>query len=508
MKKFWQLEKLAIFASLALAIGMIATCRSAEAQTFTSLYSFEGFNGNANTHDGAVPLGLLQGTNGLLYGAALSGGAADAGDVYQINTSGEEYEILHSFDTQAGDPDGVNPTALMLGNNGFLYGGTGGSCGPAGDTECGIIFEMSSAGVETTVHDYCQDFDEQDGNCLDGTGPTAAMMQASNGDFYGTTYFGGTYKGGTLFKVTAGGKFTVLHSFCATTTSNGFCTDGSGGFSPLVEAPDGNLYGVSVTGGAPNNFGTIFRITLSSGAFSTVYTFCTQSGCPDGSYPNNGGVHAVYPLVVGTDGNLYGTTEQGGANDAGSLFKFTTSGTLTTVYSFCSTCTTGYSPQQIILGSDGNFYGTTTYGATDYGEIFQYTSAGVLTTLHTFEGTDGYGSGSYLMQDTNGNFYGTTYYGGVSSTNCNCGTVFELATGLSPFVTALPSSSATGKSVKILGTSLKGATSVTFNGTTATFKVNSASEITATVPTGATTGPIVVVTPSATLTSSVAFTIP
>jgi uncharacterized repeat protein (TIGR03803 family) len=237
----------------------------------------------------------------------------------------------------------------------------------------------------------------------------------------------------------------------------------------LVQATNGNLYGTTSTGGDTLNYfiglGTVFKITP-GGKLTTLYRFCEQFiPCTDGFYPYAG-------LVQATDGNLYGTTEYGGNNNCavgdpgcGTIFRITTSGELTTLYSFCGQvpCTDG-----------------------------AYPYAG-------------------LVQATNGTFYGTTYSGGdVADTNCvgGCGAVFSLSVGLGPFVETVPTSGEVGATVKILGNSLKGATSVTFKGTAATFKVVSSSEIITTVPTGATTGTVKVVTPSGTLSSNVAFLVP
>jgi uncharacterized repeat protein (TIGR03803 family) len=200
----------------------------------------------------------------------------------------------------------------------------------------------------------------------------------------------------------------------------------------------------------------------------------------------------------------------------------TPAGMLTTIYNFCtkSNCTDGSSPTAVLIqGSDLNFYGTTYSGGTNVnsscpsgcGTIFKAASSGAFMTLYDFcsQGgsscTDGYFAAG-LVQDTNGTFYGTAREGGTSSACVDgCGTVFSLSVGLGPFVETEPASRRVGRAVKILGTNLTGAASVTFNGTPATFTVVSASEITTTVPTGATTGPVQVVTPGGTLSSNVPF---
>jgi uncharacterized repeat protein (TIGR03803 family) len=203
-----------------------------------------------------------------------------------------------------------------------------------------------------------------------------------------------------------------------------------------------------------------------------------------------------------------------GVNDYGTVFKITPGGTLTTLYSFCSQtdCTDGMSPYAgLVQATDGNLYGTTSSGGgpyLDYGTVFKITPGGTLTTLYTFCSQSGCADGEEpeagLVQGTDGNFYGTTPVGGANGD----GTVFSLSVGLGPFVKTQPTSGEMGVAVKILGTSLTGATKVMFNRHPAVFKVVSSSLITTTVPAGATTGPVEVVTPSGTLLSNVPFQVP
>ena len=167
----------------------------------------------------------------------------------------------------------------------------------------------------------------------------AGLIQGADGDFYGTTFYGGAYSNGSIFKITQSGTLTTLYSFC----SQGFlCTDGNYPFAALVQATDGNFYGTTYEGGANTGVsaGTVFKITP-SGTLTTLYSFCSQSGCTDGSMPIAG-------LVQAANGDFYGTTQSGGANiDSGTVFKITPSGRLTTLYSFCqqSGCTeNGYWP--------------------------------------------------------------------------------------------------------------------------------------------------------------------
>jgi uncharacterized repeat protein (TIGR03803 family) len=219
-------------------------------------------------------------------------------------------------------------------------------------------------------------------------------------------------------------------------------------------------------------------------------------------------------LVQATNGNFYGTTGWGGANNFGTVFEITPGGKLTTLYSF--DLTDGSMPYiAMVQASDGNLYGTTTGGGPSAvpgtmnggdGTVFKITPGGELTTLHNFDGTDGAVVYGGLAQATDGNFYGTTTLGGTG--NCGpggCGTVFSLSVGLDPFVKTVPTSGEAGAAVIILGSDLTGASKVTFNGAAAEFTVVSSSEISATVPAGAGTGKVEVATPHGGLSSNVPF---
>src|SRR5581483_8973866 len=255
--------------------------------------------------------------------------------------------------------------------------------------------------------------------------------------FYGTTHFGGVpglgcgIGCGVLYRVSPTGTITTVHSF------GGYPNDGANPEGVLVQAGDGNFYGATYSGGS-HNLGSIFKVTP-AGQLTILYNFCSLAGCVDGKNPWVG-------LVLGTDGNLYGTS-QGGAHNAGAIFRVTPTGQFTTLYSFCSVsgCADGFFPQ---------------------------------TTL---------------MQDTNGKFYGVTESGGANA--LNGGVFYRLDVGLKPFVNLVTWTAKVGKTVEILGQGFTGATAVSFNGTPATFTVSSDTYLTAIVPDGATTGVVTVTTP-------------
>jgi uncharacterized repeat protein (TIGR03803 family) len=475
----------------------VASVVASSAQTFTSLASFDG------GPDGAQPwyLTVTQGADGNFYGETLFGGndtsscSAGCGTVFKVTPSGTLTGI-YSFCTLANCADGSRPSGLILGTDGNFYGATG----DGGAHSSGTVFKITPAGTLTTLYNFCSQTD-----CTDGAGGNG-LVQGSDGNFYGTTSGGGANNHGTLFKITPAGKLTTLYNFCSQTN----CDDGFEPAAGLTQGSDGNLYGTTGFGGAHNG-GTIYKITP-EGQFTTLYAFCSQKDCSDGE-------NSVAGLVQATNGNFYGTTQVGGIKTScrpygcGTIFELTPSGQFTTLYSFCSetACIDGTRPTSgLTLGNDGNLYGVTP-GGGERGVIFEITPAGDYSVLHHFcreaGCTDGVSPLAGVIQSTNGLFYGTTNYGGNSSSCTSCGTVYGLSTGLSPFVSALPAAGKAGRVVGIVGNNLTGATSVTFNGTPATFTVVSGTVIKATVPAGATTGTIQVTTPSGTLNSNVAFVV-
>jgi uncharacterized repeat protein (TIGR03803 family) len=463
----------------------------ASAQTLTTIYSF-------GSVDGLYPrVGLVQGTDGNFYGATAGGGANSHGTVFRVTPSGV-LTTLYDFCAQADCADGANPNGLIQGLDGYFYGTTNG----VGTSSSGTVFKITPAGVLTTLYSFCAKTD-----CGDGQYPQAALVQGTDGNFYGVTSNGGANSLGTVFVVTSNGQLRTLYSFC----SQAGCTDGQSPYTGLVQSTDGNFYGTTVAGGtncATGICGTAFRMTP-GGRLTTLYNFCSVAGCTDGAVPYSS-------LLQAADGNFYGATFAGGIpncpNGCGTIFKLTRNGQQTTLYSFCSqsACPDGYYPYAgLKQGTDGRFYGTTANGGQfTLGTVFKITAQAHLTTLYSFcsdfpfcsDGASPYGD---LLQGTDGKFYGTTTLGGGSSENA--GTIFRLTTGLGPFVETRPTSGKVGAKVIILGNKLTGSSSVTFNGVSASFTVVSATEITTKVPNGATTGTVSVITPHGTLSSNVVF---
>ncbi len=261
--------------------------------------------------------------------------------------------------------NGAQPTSsLVQGMNGQFYGTTtyGGNLTACSDG-CGTVFGITSLGKLTTLYNF-------DGT--DGAAP-GALMQATDGLLYGTTGVEGVNGYGTDFQISLAGKLTTLNSRVY--------SDGWEAVAPLVQATNGNFYGTAYDGGASSypGYGTVFEMTH-SGEVTQLFSFSLAS--PSGSNPSSGLVQAI-------DGNLYGTTVNGGANLAGTVYKITPAGVLTTLHNFADT--DGAVPfGNLIQATNGNFYGTTEeFGATGNGTVFEMTPSGALTTLHDFNDNDG-----------------------------------------------------------------------------------------------------------------------
>ena len=444
---------------------------------------------------GSNPGPVIQAIDGNFYGVTTYGTATGTatlntyGTVFRVTPQGA-LTTLYMFCALANCADGYEPNgSLAQAVDGNFYGTT--SNGGANGGRGGTVYKITPTGTLTTLYSFCAQ-----PNCTDGNGPVTGLTQAADGNFYGTTVGGGATGYGTVFKITPQGTLTTLHSFDGP-------VDGNEPTARLLQGSDGNFYGTTLFGYGDIGLGagTIFRISP-DGTFALLYGWsCSENKCLDGSNSSGG-------LIQSPNGNFYGTTEQGGADNYGVVFKMTPDGLVTPLFNFDSTDGSdpdAYGP--LLLATDKTFYGTTAEGgAFRWGTIFKITSAGKLTSLYNFcsqpNCSDGALAVEGLIQATDGTLYGTTDEGGV---NPNSGTFFSLTSGLVPFVETLLTSGRIGAGVVILGNNLGGTSSVSFNGTPAVFTILSKTAIRTTVPASATTGFVTVITPTGTLTSNKTF---
>jgi uncharacterized repeat protein (TIGR03803 family) len=445
-------------------------------QTVRELFSFS----NANSSAGPATVTLVQGRDGGLYGTTYGDGrtVTTDGAVFKVSTAGGKFTALHAF----ASADGTNPQGgLTLGADGNYYGTTiiGGTSG------AGTLFKVTPTGAFTALHQFASG--------SDGGSPFAPPIEAADGSLYGVTFEGNsdTNTNGNVFQYNpSSGLFTIILSLSQ---------DGSQGlavWAPLLEASDGTLYGTASQGGA-NGCGTIFNLTT-SGTVLNVYSFTCGAG---GSFPASALIQAV-------DGNFYGTTAEGGAFTkngdcvfgCGTIFKLS-GGVISTLYAFSGDPTDGASAiAGLVEGTDGELYGSTHWGGRDnVGTLYRISTSGQYQLLYSFVQRFGQYADGTLAQDTSGVFYGTTVKGGAYGE----GSLYSLNMGLSPFIALVRYTGYIGRPVEILGQGLKGATAVTINGVPATsFKIVSNTYMTAVIPAGATTGPVVVTTSTGTLTSN------
>ena len=491
-----------------------------------TIHSFTG------TGDGSQPGDLTLAANGLLYGSASTGGEKGFGSVFNTTTTGSFFIVK---DLNKGIHDGIGPNnRLLLAKDGNYYGTTVNITPPTLALN-GTIYQMTPQGIVHALYTFTS------GSPI-GLRPMGNLVQSADGTFYGVT----NSNNAVVYKFTVPGHSavttpTLLHQF-----------DGSQNELPaggLLLASDGNLYGTTIRGGA-NNLGTLFRLTP-EGVYTVLLNFTGATGyngsptlfglgalvqgedgdlygvMSQGGKNNAGSIFRITTagsliwdtsltsdtagtksgLTFGADGNLYGVSNSGGANGKGSIFSVTTAGALSLKYSFDTTH--GYSPLgALALAADGSLYGLTTSGGqSKHGGLFQYTADGVIFPADFATSSGWYISsygGDYLTPTPDGDIYGTSFEGGSS----NSGSIYRYGF-VPPTITSFaPASGKAGSIVKIKGTNFTKESAVKFNGVLATaLTMVSPTQINATVPLNATSGLIRAVTPGGSAAGSTVFTV-
>lgn len=468
-KSFFTFLHAFVFAAFTLCLTVCA-----KAQTVAVNASF-------NSQFAESPSSPVQATDGNFYGVA-AGGVHGEGVIYRMTPDGK-LSSLYSFCAQYRCADGRDVTASpILGSDGNLYGVT--SYG--GSSDSGVIYRVTLDGEFTVLYNICPT-----NTCPDGTA-VSWLTEGGDGNFYGATSDGGKHNDGEVFRISPNGDFKVLYPFCSLAD----CADGGFAQSPPIQGIDGNFYGVASGGGSLQG-GVMYKLTP-SGTYSVIRNFClyTDPSC-NGSAPLS--------IVQDAHGNFFGVTDFAGTIGAGVLFEITSTYQYKALRSFDAV--SGYPLSGLTLGNDGKIYGKTVGNSgLNGGTIFNVTSGGVYTRVYSFSNDCLVGCVPFwgpIFQGTDGFFYGATINGGSS----NAGTVFALDNGLGPLVKTAPTAGRVGRTVLILGNGLTGSTSVTFNGVPAAFTVESDTYIKATVPAGAATGIVSVVTLSGTLNSSPQFVV-
>jgi uncharacterized repeat protein (TIGR03803 family) len=339
--------------------------------------------------DGTHPAADLIDVGGRLYGTTVNGGSNGAGTVYSITTSGEE-TVLHHFGHAA--HDGRLPMGRLLNVNGTLYGTTA----AGGTNGGGTVFSISLSGAERVVHNFPY---------LGNGVPEAGLIDV-DGTLYGTTGGLQGYWCGEVFSLTLSGKFKRMHYF-------GRGADGCAPLAPLLNV-NGTLYGTTSTGGNIETGGTVFTIKT-TGQYKTLYNFGINPN--DGEYPT--------AALINVQGTLYGTTRSGGSGDRGTVFSITTGGSENIVYSFAASGSNGSSPVAALKNVKGVFYGTTQGGgANNLGTVYKVTKSGVETVLKSFAKGDGISPATGVIA-VGGTLYGTTF-GSNAYKSTEYGNVFSL----------------------------------------------------------------------------------
>lgn len=406
--------------AMGILVMWLATVWTRGSTVLTPLIDFTGTNGlNPNCT-------LVQGTDGNFYGTAEIGGTNGVvpfggyGTIFKMSPDSTVLWTI-SLDSTNGD---TPEAALVEGKDGAFYG-TAAFGGTRGGY--GTIFRVTPSGTVTLLYSFCGGYN--------GSYPNAGLVQGPDGYLYGTTFYGGTNGLGTVYKVSTNGVFKSLYSFGAVVDANGNQLDGAQPFAGLAVGSDGTLYGVTEFGGTYVNEngdtdGILFKMTP-DGVPTTLHVF---TGGDDGRNPDS-------RPALGPDGNLYGTAGWGGQYDSGAYFRWTTNGVFTPLHVFPDVVSEGYHPNELVLGADGNFYTTANVGGEyAYGTVLRVSPTGAVTVLYAFgtltdshgNALDGQFPAAGVVLGTDGNLYGTAVMGG----SADGGTVFRLSAPLPPLLTA------------------------------------------------------------------------
>lgn len=387
--------------------------------------SFKSLYSFTGQYDGGLPGSpLLRDGAGTLYGAAFtSANGTGNGTLFKLSSSGK-FSLLQTFQGEGGHgTGGANPLGGFIRDaQGDIYGLTefGGV-----QNEYGVAFKLPAGGKERVLHTFT-------GPPKDGAVPVTTLLAGSSGMFYGTTAFGGSGRCrggmplcGTVFAIDSAGHYTIIHNF------QGGQDDGIEPWGNLVQDSQGNIYGTTMGGGPqssppcgpPDEFGcgTIFKLSPNADGSWTESILYSFTGLADGLDPDY--------LAIDAQGNLYGAALFGGSENCpggcGTIFKVDIAGKFTVIHRF-ERESTGMRPYTVTLDGAGNLYGSSNGGHTNCGLgcgiVFKIDLSGKYSIVHAFSGKDGAGPGALLFDDKTGTMYSVTKQGGSS----NWGTIFQI----------------------------------------------------------------------------------